>query len=50
MCECMPFVCGYLQRPGEGSRVLGPGIICICELLKLGAGNQTGVLRKSRKC
>lgn len=46
MCICAQ-ECRYPQRPGEGIRSTGAGVIGDCELLGVGAGDQTQVLCKS---
>lgn len=40
----------YLSGPEEGSRPLGARVSCGCELLDMGAGNQTQILWKSSPC
>lgn len=43
LCECVNVhvrMCCYLQRPEEGVRSSGTGVIDICELPHEGSGNQ----------
>lgn len=39
--------CSAHERPEEGSRHLGPGVMDACKPPKMGAGNQAGVLARA---
>lgn len=38
MCACMSFLCMWSQKPEEGIRSIGGGVICGFELFSVGVG------------